>query len=231
MPGLTDEAAAALGGSEAFVLRGVAAHWPVIEAARQGDRAVLDYLRGCTAPGEVEFSLAPPAVKGRFHYTGDMRGFTFVRRSTPLSAFLDALDAAIDDPQPPALAAQGILADTAAPRFASENPLPFRPGEGQARLWIGNRAWVAAQSDPADILANCAAGRRRFTLFAPEQAANLYLGPFDPTPAGTPIAMSDPVEPEFDRYPRFAAAMEAALVVELEPGDAGYIPYGWFHHV
>lgn len=231
MPELADEAAAALGGNEPFVLRGVAAHWPVVEAARDGDRAVLDYLSGCAAPGEVEFSLAPPAMKGRFHYTGDMRGFTFVRRSAPLNAFLDALGAAIDDPQPAAMAAQGILAETAAPRFASENPLPLSPGEGQARLWIGNRAQVAAHSDPADNLAYCAAGRRRFTLFAPEQAANLYLGPFDPTPAGTPIAMTDPLEPDFERYPRFAAAMDAALVAELEPGDAIYIPYGWFHHV
>jgi hypothetical protein len=231
LPELAEAAPDALGGSEPFVLRGVAAHWPVVQAARQGSLAVLDYLKHCAAPGEIEFSLAPPALEGRFHYTADMRGFTFVRRSAPLGAFLDALAAAIDDPQAPAMAAQGILTDIAAPRFAAEQPLPHCPGEGQARLWIGNRARVAAHSDPADNIAYCAAGHRRFTLFAPEQAANLYLGPFDPTPAGTPIAMTDPLKPDLDRYPRFAQAMTAALVTELEPGDAIYIPYGWFHHV
>lgn len=229
LPELSD--AAALGGADPFVLRGVAQAWPVVEAARQGDRAVLAYLGGCASAGPVEFSIAPPQADGRFHYTPDLQGFTFARRSAPLPDFLHALGRAIDDPQAPALAAQGLVAKQVAPRFASENPLPLSPGTGDARLWIGNRARVAAHSDPADNIAYCAAGRRRFTLFAPEQLGNLYLGPFNPTPAGTPIAMTDPVEPDFERYPRFAEAMEAALVTELEPGDAIYIPYGWYHHV
>jgi hypothetical protein len=37
--------------------------------------------------------------------------------------------------------------------------------------------------------------------------------------------------PDLDRYPRFAAALEAAQTAELEPGDALYIPYQWYHHV
>jgi hypothetical protein len=37
--------------------------------------------------------------------------------------------------------------------------------------------------------------------------------------------------PDLDRYPRFADAMKAAITVELEPGDAVYIPYLWWHHV
>lgn len=231
LPELADHTSAALGGPEPFVLRGVAGDWPVVQAARQGEREMLSYLRHCAAPGEIDFSIAPQGEAGRFHYAPDLRGFNFARRRAPFGLFLDALERAIDDPAAPTLAAQGILASQAAPQFMAENPLPLSPGQGEARLWIGNRARVAAHSDPADNVAYCAAGRRRFTLYAPEQAPNLYLGPFDPTPAGTPIAMTDPLEPDFDRYPRFAQACDAALVAELEPGDAIYIPYGWYHHV
>jgi quercetin dioxygenase-like cupin family protein len=160
-----------------------------------------------------------------------LRGFNFSRRSLPAAEFLDELESEIGADQPRALAAQGLLAAQTAPGFEAAHPLPLRPGFGEARLWIGNRARVAAHSDPADNIAYCAAGSRRFTLFAPEQVGNLYFGPIDPTPAGTPIAMTDPVEPDFARYPRFAAALDAALVADLEPGDAIFIPYGWFHHV
>jgi oxalate decarboxylase/phosphoglucose isomerase-like protein (cupin superfamily) len=37
--------------------------------------------------------------------------------------------------------------------------------------------------------------------------------------------------PDFDRFPRFAAAMDVAQVAELLPGDAIFIPRDWFHHV
>ncbi len=221
----------ALESGEPFIVRGIAAHWPVVAAARSGDHAVLAYLRSTMARQDIAFAEAAPQHRGRFHYNADLTGFTFTRRRLPSMAFLDELAGEITAATPRTIAAQGIVAQAAAPLFEQANPLPICPGQGEARLWIGNRARVAAHSDPAENLAYCAAGRRRFTLFAPEQVGNLYLGPFEPTPAGTPIAMTDPLEPDLKRYPRFATAMDAALVADLEPGDALYIPYGWFHHV
>jgi hypothetical protein len=38
-------------------------------------------------------------------------------------------------------------------------------------------------------------------------------------------------EPDFARFPRFEKALDRALVAELEPGDAIYVPYFWWHHV
>ena len=51
------------------------------------------------------------------------------------------------------------------------------------------------------------------------------------TPAGPPISMVPLENPDFQRYPRFREALAAARVAELEPGDALFIPYGWWHHV
>ncbi|MFX7984900.1 cupin-like domain-containing protein, partial [Acinetobacter baumannii] len=76
-----------------------------------------------------------------------------------------------------------------------------------------------------------AAGRRRFTVFPPEQLPNLYLGPLDPTPAGQPVSLVDFHQPDFERFPRFRDALAAGEAAELAPGDAVYIPSMWFHHV
>jgi hypothetical protein len=38
-------------------------------------------------------------------------------------------------------------------------------------------------------------------------------------------------QPDLRRYPRFQHALAAAQSAELEPGDAVYIPYFWWHHV
>jgi hypothetical protein len=74
-------------------------------------------------------------------------------------------------------------------------------------------------------------GRRRFTLFPPEQVANLYPGPLDPTPGGQVVTMTDIDSPDFERFPGLREALEAAEVAELEPGDALYYPAMWWHQV
>ncbi len=216
---------------EPVVLRGIARYWPVVQAAGAGPGAVLALLRSHAGPRPIDLAQLPGSEQGRFHYAPDLRSFNFARRSASLGELLDRIEAEWQAPTGAAIAAQGVIAREAAPSFAQSHPLPLLPGPGEARLWIGTRAQVAAHSDPAPNLAYCAAGRRRFTLYPPEQVGNLYMGPFDPTPAGTPIALTDPLNPDFDRYPRFAAACAAAWIAELEPGDAVYVPYGWFHHV
>jgi hypothetical protein len=41
----------------------------------------------------------------------------------------------------------------------------------------------------------------------------------------------DPLDPDLERYPKFAHALERAQIAELAPGDAIYIPFYWWHGV
>ena len=101
----------------------------------------------------------------------------------------------------------------------------------EPRMWIGNAVKVNTHFDLAHNIACVVGGRRRFTLFPPEQLPNLYVGPIEFTISGPPISMVALSNPDFGRFPRFTAALAASQRAELEPGDALYIPYGWWHHV
>jgi hypothetical protein len=61
--------------------------------------------------------------------------------------------------------------------------------------------------------------------------ANLYVGPWDFTPAGQPISLVDFHAPDLGRFPRFADAWATARLADLMPGDALYMPGMWWHHV
>ena len=74
-------------------------------------------------------------------------------------------------------------------------------------------------------------GRRRFTLFPPDQVANLYIGPLDFAPTGAAITTARPDAPDFARFPRLRAALAQASHAVLEPGDALYLPPLWWHQV
>ena len=45
------------------------------------------------------------------------------------------------------------------------------------------------------------------------------------------VSMVDRHHPDLERHPRFAEAMKVAQSAELEPGDAIYLPYHWWHGV
>lgn len=211
--------------AEPAVLKQVAADWPIVRAPDP-----VAWLRDHAGAGQVQYMRAPAEVEGRMHYGATTASQNFARREGPFASFLDALDAEAARPRPDALALQGLPAPSLVPGFAETHGLAFVSGV-VPRLWIGNAAKVATHHDPTENVAVVAAGRRRFTLFAPEQVGNLYMGPFDPTPAGVQVSMAHVTAPDFERFPRFADALEAAQVADLEPGDALYIPYQWYHHV
>jgi hypothetical protein len=220
-----------LSGGRPVVLRAAVREWPFVRAALQSDEAAIQYLRRFYTGRPVDVLVAPPSEQGRFFYRADSKAMNFGRSSESLSAVLQGLLQQRDADQPFGVALQAISAVETLPGLQEDNPTPLAPMGVAARLWIGNRVTVAAHFDVSDNLACVAAGRRRFILFPPEQTANLYPGPMDVTPASVPISMVPLDEAQPDRFPRYREALDAAFVAELDPGDAIFIPYLWWHGV
>jgi hypothetical protein len=212
------------------VLKGLVADWPAVKAARASDEAMADYLLAFDAGKPVTILTGGPEIGGRFFYTDAMDGLNFRRQQTSLAEALKGLLAFRPTPEPPALAVQSVPTEGALPGFAAANPMPLLD-EPAPRVWIGNAITTATHFDMSYNIACAVAGRRRFTLFPPDQLKNLYLGPLEFTPAGPPVSLVDLRAPDLERFPKFAEAWTTAQSAELEPGDAIYIPYFWFHDV
>lgn len=218
---------------EPVVLRGQVAAWDAVAAGRGGDRRMAEYLAGFDGAKPLDVLIGPPEIEGRFFYADDtVTGFNFHRQQVPLGRLVGELlrYAETDAERPHALYANAATAPEHLPGWERANPLGL-PVDAPARLWIGNATRVATHYDTSINVACVVAGRRRFTLFPPDQLPNLYVGPLDHTMAGPPSSMADPDAPDLDRHPRFAEALAHARVAELEPGDAIFIPPTWWHHV
>ena len=220
-----------LGRARPAILRGFVRDWPAVRLAERAPEEICRYLAECDSGHPVDALLAAPEHKGRLFYQDDMKGFNFARRQLPVSAVIEQLVRYSQFPQPPSVAVQSALIDACLPRFARENVLPFLDPAARPRIWLGNSITTPAHFDESHNIACVVAGQRRFTLFPPEQVANLYIGPLDFAPTPTPISMVDFSAPDLARFPRFREALAAAQVADLMPGDAIYIPALWWHHV
>lgn len=218
-------------GYRPVVLRGQAARWPAVAAGKAGTPAIADYIAAFASEAPASVMVGPPEIAGRFFYRDDMAGFNFARDHAPVKLLLAKLIELEREPHPPAVYAGAAAAAEHLPGWTEANPLDLPPPDAVPRVWIGNATHVSTHYDVSSNLACVVAGRRRFTLFPPDQIANLYVGPLDVTMAGQPASMVDLAAPDLARYPRFAEALRHARTAELGPGDAIYIPSLWWHDV
>jgi hypothetical protein len=212
-------------------MRGLVRDWPATLAASRSIEDCRDYLLQFDRGARAEAFVGPPGIRGRFFYAPDMRSFNFERRSGRLGDVLRQLVALAGEDNPPAVYVGASPTADCLPGFSEANPMNLAGPGAMPRIWIGNRTEVSAHFDLSDNIACVVSGRRRFTVFPPEQLANLYVGPLDHTMAGQPASMVSLHEPDFERYPRYHEALAAAQAAELEPGDAIYVPALWWHHV
>lgn len=213
------------------VLKSLVASWPAVKEGLTSPTAICKYISQFDNGTPVDALVGRPEINGRFFYQDNLQGFNFKQGSQSVSEILAHLLSFVDKQSPPSIAIQAASIPDVLPKFAEGNVLPLLEKSVTPKIWVGNKAMIATHFDFQDNIACVVAGRRRFTLFPPDQIANLYIGPLSTTPAGAPISMVDLRQPDLSLYPRFAQALEAAEEAYLEPGDALYIPYLWWHNV
>jgi hypothetical protein len=217
--------------AQPVVLRGLVSDWPCVREARKSPAAVAAYLSRLDTGALVDAVMTPPGAGGRLFYNDAMSGFNFIRNRLTISAVAEQVLRYSTFSQGPSVAAQSAPISGCAPRFADENRLTVIDPSVPGRLWLGTAMTTPTHLDEWNNIACVAAGKRRFTLFPPEQIGNLYIGPLDFAPTGAPMSLVHLDRPDFERFPRFREALGAAVTADLEPADAIYIPPLWWHNV
>ncbi|KQO52878.1 cupin-like domain-containing protein [Sphingomonas sp. Leaf257] len=213
-----------------FVVRGLAADWPLVQAGRRSAEAARAYLLDHHRDRPFTVSVGVPGSGGRLFYD-DAMGMNFRMMEARLPEIFARIAEFAGRPDAPSIYLASIDMHQFFDGLHEANHIDLGERELLASIWIGTRTRIAAHNDVPHNLAVCAVGRRRFTVFPREQFRNLYLGPVDNTPAGRAVSMVDFHAPDFERHPRFADALVTAQVADLAAGDAVFIPALWWHHV
>jgi hypothetical protein len=214
-----------------LILKGFGKRWPIVKAANKSNEHAVDYLNKLANGAAVNACYLEPKQDGRIFYNEDMTGFNFITKPQVLSTVLSEILAQAEHESANTIYIGSTSIKQVLPELIEETLVSPLLANTIYNIWLGNRSKVAAHFDFLQNLACCVVGKRRFTLFPPEQVKNLYCGPLDKAPGGQVISMVDFDNPDFARFPKLNEAIEAGTVAELEAGDAIILPSMWWHHV
>jgi len=221
-----------LSANKPIILKGLVSDWPMVQKSQSSTRAAMDYLAEFDSGMTIGAGFLPSHFAGRLFYNDDLSGFNFDRVNTTLADFFTHFIGNIESANPNGMYVGSTHVDKLLPGFRKNNDLAsLSDKKPLVSIWLSNRTRISAHHDVPSNIACCVSGKRRFTLFPPEQIENLYIGPLDNTPAGQAISLVDFNEPDFDKFPKFKQAIETGIVAELSPGDALFLPSMWWHHV
>lgn len=204
----------------------------IITGALQGSKILslwdADYFRSAIGTREVHVEISstnsfPPL---------DGPEPTSLRRQSQQMAFVDYADALCSG-NPTAdkiYMSEELLANKFPVLAADVEPLTFldRGLRTINSFWLGSAETVTPLH--YDLIYNLAVqvwGRKRFTLFAPEQLAYLY--PFPTRSRLGHFSRVNIEKPDVVAFPKFHRAQP--IQCTLEPGEMLYIPPFWWHHV
>jgi len=225
--------------NEPVVFRGAVAGWSLARATSDEPSMFLDHVTRVIGHRTVPVSIGLPGDRGSVSYDSfdesigipntlvGNRLFRDVAREmkTELQSktghflYVQSVDVAKDLPELLPLLDFPL---SKSPRFKS----------GHWRFWIGSgNHHVHTHYDRFHNFYSVLVGSKRFTVFPPEVLPDMYVGPLEGGPYGTPASMVNLYAPDLVKYPRFARALEKAGCVELHPGDVFYLPANWWHHV
>jgi hypothetical protein len=214
-----------------LILKGLVKQWPAVEAAMQSPEAANQYICEFYNNELVNTAIGNSDNDGAIFYNHDLSGFTYQRQRMRLDGVLEQIRALEGAGSAQAYYVDSAPVEYCIPGFRAHNDLNLGKFKPRVSIWMGNKTRVSAHYDIPANIACVVAGKRRFTIFPPEQLSNLYIGPLDFNPAGPAISMVDLRQPDYEKFPLFHEALKHAQVAELEPGDAIYIPSMWWHHV
>ena len=196
-----------LAAGQPTVFKGLVRDWPLTRTSSPREAAA--YLNSFYQGRRVVAFVARPELRGRFGYAADATRLDFQSDRGLLNEYLDRVLGLLDDGNAPSIYIGSTDVDQYLPGFRAANDLVlnhpmFESNPPTVGAWIGNRTTALAHHDMSHNFACVAVGRRRFTLFPPEQVENLYPGPLEPTPGGQVVTMADIAEPDFARFPNCA---------------------------
>ncbi len=223
------------------ILKGLVSDWPLTQQKDKPLTTLISQLKKYYNGRAVPTYFGDAKIKGRLAYNENVSQLNFDIKQANVSNTLDEIISSFGDDNPPLRYIASSSVDLYFPELRKENDLSFDNEyftlnpidrlDPMVGIWIGNKTIAPCHYDAQNNIACCIAGKRKFTLFPPDQIKNLYPGPLAPTPGGQVISMVDFSQPDFDKHPKFEIALNHGEIAELEPGDALFIPSMWWHQV
>lgn len=222
--------------SKPVVMPGLAANWSLVKAGLESAEQAMKLMAENYAGKPATACIGGPETRGRFAYDETCTSLNFTTEKMNLLDFFQKIRDCFGKAEHPYYYVNSLKYEEAFPGLLASNDLTFNHEAVErmpivSKIWIGTESRASAHYDLPSNLSCCLVGRRRFTLFAPDQVHNLYPGPFNPTPGGQVITTADLKNPDFDTYPRLRDALATAITVDMKPGDALYYPNMWWHEV
>ncbi|WP_158769541.1 cupin-like domain-containing protein [Paraglaciecola sp. L1A13] len=222
--------------AQPVILKGLVKDWPLVKAGKSSSDNVMGLLEQHYSQRPTVVYKGPAAINARFGYNSSCTGFNFTSEPGTIPDVFAAIRAQLAREQHDYFYINSLRLDEGFPTLSQTHQLTFNHAEFNnnqpvAKIWLGTESVAAAHFDQPKNIACCVLGKRRFTLFPPEQVHNLYPGPLTPTPGGQVVTLANLGTPDFARFPRLKTALENAYIADLEPGDALYYPNMWWHEV
>lgn len=226
-----DISGALLSSETPLLFKGACSHWPIVQKAIQSNEAAAQHLLSHYTGEPINAFYGEPEINGRVFYNQNMDGFNVNAHQIPLQLVIEKLLSCQNDAKAPTVYMGSTNTARWFPTLENEHDFTLANASPLTSVWLGNQSKIAAHFDFPTNLACNLAGKRRFLLFPPEQIENLYVGPLEFAPGGQAISLVDFENPDFNQFPKFAEALEHALIAELSPGDILLLPSMWWHQV
>lgn len=228
--------AACIERNEPCIFRGALNDNPIVVAGRESNEAAMSHLLSYKNEQPLLYYSADADSNSRFFYNKQIDGFNYATAQASLADIFASLNQENQKAEGGSIYVGSTEVADHFPGLLDFDQLHFpeelfEEGSVFTGVWLGNRSTAATHYDVSNNAAACLVGKRRFTLFPPDQINNLYPGPLEPTPGGQVVSMVDLNSPDFEEFPNFANALKSAEVAELEAGDVLVYPAMWWHQV